>query len=101
MAMLILDDVDAHAPEGGKGKQGGVELRQLLPAQGETVACNDRKNDQRGKQCHGDDPDEKVQVKQLFPEFFERFYCAQPLSCNVVGGLSLRKGSPKAAPVPQ
>ena len=99
--VLILDDVDAHAPEGGKGKQGGVELRQLLPAQGETVACNDRKNDQRGKQCHSDDPDEKVQVKQLFPEFFERFYCAQPLSCNVVGGLSLRKGSPKAAPVPQ
>ena len=78
--MLVLDHVDAHAPEGGKGKQGGVELCQLLPAQGEAVARNNGKDHKSRQQCHGDHADGKVYVKQLLADFFQLFDGAQPLS---------------------
>ena len=78
--VLVLDHVDAHAPEGGKGKQGGVELCQLLPAQGEAVARNNGKDHKSCQQCHGDHADGKVYVKQLLADFFQLFDGAQPLS---------------------
>jgi len=78
--VLVLDHVDAHAPEGGKCKQGGVELCQLLPAQGEAVARNNGKDHKSCQQCHGDHADGKVYVKQLLADFFQLFDGAQPLS---------------------
>jgi hypothetical protein len=67
--MLTLDDIDSHAPEGGKCKQSYIKLRYLFPAVCETVTRDNRENDHERQQSDRRNADVEIDIKNLFSDF--------------------------------
>lgn len=72
--MLPLDDIDAHAPEGGEGKNGNIKFRNLLPVQVEEISHNNGKDYHCSKDANCDHTDVKIDIKESFSNFLKSIY---------------------------
>ncbi len=68
--VLIFQHIDPHAPEGGEGEQGHIELGKLLPAQGEEITGDHGEDHQHGQQPHGGHADPEIDREDLLAYLF-------------------------------